>query len=108
MNEAEIVDIALGILIEVQSTVSFIFVNFIYVYMLAVLGPRCCSGSGACPLVAVREFLIAVVSLVEHGLQDTWASAVGRARAQELWFLGPVIVACGPWVVQASVVVAHG
>lgn len=54
MNEAEIVDVALGILIEVQSTVSFIFVNFIYVYMLAVLGPRCCSGLGACSLVAVR------------------------------------------------------
>ena len=50
------------------SQLSFIFVNFIYVYILAVLGLHCYSGIGGCSLVAVREFLVAVVSLVvEHG-----------------------------------------
>ena len=50
---------------------------------MAALGPCCCArvslvaASGGCSLVVVREFLIAVASLiVERGLLRTWASVL--------------------------------
>ena len=110
MNEAEVVDVALGILIEVQSTVFYFCKFYLCIYfgragsslllgdrgLLSGCGERVshCGGFSCCGARA------------PHGLP--WASVAGTARAQELWFLGPVIVACGPWIVQASVVVAHG
>ncbi|XP_055446962.1 cell cycle regulator of non-homologous end joining isoform X1 [Bubalus kerabau] len=110
MNEAEVVDVALGILIEVQSTVFYFCKFYLCIYfgragsslllgdrgLLSGCGERVsrCGGFSCCGARA------------SHGLP--WASVVGRARAQELWFLGPEIVTCGPWIVQASVVVAHG
>ena len=75
MNEAEIVDVALGILIEVKSTVSSVLlILFTYIFWpcwvpAAAWSSSLVMGIGGASLVAVREFLTAVVSLVvEHGL----------------------------------------
>ena len=54
--------------------IDFLKYNFTYVFILAVLGLRCCSGcclvaeSRRYSLVAVHGLLVAVASLVEHGL----------------------------------------
>ena len=75
----------------------FLKVVFI-IYFLAVLGRCCCAAfssvavSGGYSLVAVRQLLIVVVSLVEHRLWGMWASVV---VASGLWSTGSVVMVRG-------------
>ena len=54
---------------------TFYFILFIFGRAVSLLlGRLCCQGEWGFSLVAVCRLLIAVASLVEHGLEDTWAS----------------------------------
>ena len=59
-------------------SVTFKFKKFIYLFILAVPGLCCCAGfslvaeGGGYSLVVVHGLLVAVVSLVEHGLCACW------------------------------------
>ena len=73
------------------------FLNkFIYLFMhlfLAVFSLHCCirvfssCGKWGLLIIAIHRLLIAVASLVEHGLQ--------ACRAQQLWHVGSAVVAHG-------------
>ena len=87
---------------------SFFFLIFIYLFILAALGLRCCTrafcscGEWGLLFVVVRGLLIAVASLIaEHrlqaqGLQQLWHTvqqlwlAGSRAQAWQLWHTGLV------------------
>ena len=55
--------------------------------------------SWGCSLVVVHRFLVAVASLVEHGLWDAWVSVAAahvlRSVALGLWSTGSIVVAHG-------------
>ena len=77
--------------------------SFLNVFLfLALLGLCCLTGfslaaaSGGSSLVAVPRRLIAVASLVQHGLHGLWASA---AVAPGLWSTGSVVVVPHPGLV---------
>ena len=88
----------------------FFLINLFFIYLLlAALGLRCCAqafsscGEQGLLLVAAHRLLIAVPSLVEHGLQ--------ARRLQQLWCVGSVAVvahglscstACGIFPDQGS------
>ena len=65
------------------------FKYLFFFYLLAILGLGCCVGfslvvaSGGYSLAAVHGLPIAVVSLVEHGLEGEQASVIA---AQWLWY----------------------
>ena len=83
-----------------QKKFFFLIILFIYLF-LAVLGLCCCARAfSSCSeqgllFVAVRGFLIVIVSLVAehglqvHGLQQLWLAGP-RVQAQQLWHMGPV------------------
>ena len=81
-----------------------LFLKKIYLF-LAVLGLCCCTrafsscGERGLRFVVVWGLLIAVASLVEHGLQ--------ACGLQQLWHAGSVVVARGLQN-TGSVIVAHG
>ena len=85
----------LSLCITKKKTIFFKTTN-IYLF-LAVLGLRCSvgfsliAGRGACPLVAVHRLLIAVASLVQHGLLGAGFSNCGS------WALEHRLNSCGAW-----------
>ena len=72
-----------------------LFVLQFYLYILSVLGLRCCVGF--C-LVAVHGLLLAAASLVaEHGLSGARASVLAALGLQST---GLIVVAVGPVALQ--------